>query len=146
MPKRTSMATTCHAGSSKHPRDTRAPTPRRPIAATSLGGKLLPWRAQLAPAGHDMAPRLLPCRFEEVWRASAGRLDWIALAGMCLADCLARLWIKNARENFESKQRVRVSKYCSVILEIWVYWNRKLITLIFLFSAFCLARLWRALL
>ena len=76
-----------------------------------------------------MAPRLLPCRFEEVWRASAWRLDWIALAGMCLADCLARLWVKNARENFESKQRVRVSKYCSVILEILVYWYRKLITL-----------------
>ena len=71
----------------------------------SLGAQLLPCPLEVNcfhegpnwhPAGHDMAPRLLPCRFEEVWRASAGRLDWIALAG-----CLARLWIKNARANFE---------------------------------------------
>ena len=67
----------------------------------------------------EIAPRLLPCRFEEVWRASARRLDWIALAGgghvsggrapsitqrrhsIVFRIRLARLWIKYARMNFE---------------------------------------------
>ena len=31
----------------------------------------------------------IPIAGLSVWRASAGRLDWIALASMCLAGCLA---------------------------------------------------------
>ena len=122
------MATTSITGSSKHPPDTKEHPP--------LGAKLLPCRLEEAHKGIprspiasmkaptsnlelEIAPRLLPCRFEEVWRASARRLDWIALAGgghvsggrapsitqrrhlIVFRFRLTRLWIQNARANFE---------------------------------------------
>ena len=86
------------------------PRAMQALANTSATQEHPPLGAQLLPCplevncfheGPNSHPLGTTCRSEEVWRASAGRLDWIALAGICLAGWLARLWIKNARANFD---------------------------------------------
>ena len=82
----------CHAGSNEHPRDTKG----HPLEPNCCHVGSMTMKATTSICGtRKCTPRslLLPCRLEEVWRAAAGRLHWIVLAGMRLVGGRRPPWI-----------------------------------------------------
>ena len=128
------MATTCHAGSSKHPRDTRAPIPRR---------QLLPCPSEVncfdeGPKCCSYNPGIQYSLEQEMIQNRSSEIQKYSSDNPGNRDLRANFEILYGNPGKHDLPEQDISQNCACeflntvglsLMEIWVYWNRKLITL-----------------